>query len=504
MKKLQILTVDIISYFFILLFCYAAISKITDFDNFTIQISQSPLISAFTETISYVILTVELVVCVLLIFEQSRLIGLYGSFILMVSFSMYIYIILHYSESVPCSCGGILEKMDWHDHLIFNIITACLATIAIIIRTKPGRKHLLITVSLLFTFALMTIWSLFFLRDKSEYMMLKENNFTRRFLPHALDREKQFTLASGSYYFAGTTKDSLYLGSIERPFNLFAFDVSFQNMKEYRIVPDQYNFLFRGSKLQVYYPYYYFYDGTVPIIYRGEVGKQAAKTISYKQNYFTQLQTIANNEFTIITYSPKKEIQSLGLLFPFYLKTAVIKPDLLEKVSDGIFDTDGKLLYDTALKTIIYVYTYKNKFTVLNSDLDAQKVYKTIDDLSTPDIEVIQLRDGSKKMKNPPIIINKNAFVHRGILFIESPRAGKFEDKDHQKYNLIIDMYSTSHQQYLGSFYISQKPEKGKTEFVVKDNMLFTIIGNELTRYRLAQNITQHFISGEAENLNKE
>ncbi|SMO72177.1 hypothetical protein SAMN06265171_105207 [Chryseobacterium rhizoplanae] len=503
MKKLQIITVEVISYFFILLFCYAAISKIMDFENFTTQISQSPLLSTFAGSISHGILALELVVCILLIFERTRLLGLYCSFVLMFLFSMYIYMTLHYSESVPCSCGGILEKMDWQTHLIFNIVTTFIAATAIILMTKPGRKYILITIFLLLTFSLLSTVILFILYDRSEYMIQKENNFTRRFLQHPVDLEKRFILTSDFYYFSGHTEDSLYLGNTEHPFDLYAIDATFKKMKEYQITPDQYDFLFKSSKVQVYPPYYYLYDGTVPIIYRGEIGKQRAKTVSHMQNYFTQLQVTNNNSFAVITYSKQKNIQSLGLMFT-YQKNTIVKPEILEKIHDGVFDTDGKLLYDPAHNTIIYVYTYKNKFIVLDTNLESKKIYKTIDDISATGIEVVKLPDGSKKMKNPPIIVNKNAFVYKGILFIESPRKGKFEDKAYQKSSLVIDMYSTSKQQYLGSFYVPKKAGEYKTEFSISDNTLFTIIGNELIRYSFAQNITQHFISGKAENLNKE
>ncbi|MBP1164569.1 MULTISPECIES: MauE/DoxX family redox-associated membrane protein [Chryseobacterium] len=504
MRKLQIIAAEVISYFFILLFCYAAISKIADFEKFTLQISQSPILNAFTNSVSYGILAIELVVSILLIFERTRLIGLYGSFILMVLFSIYIYIILHYSESIPCSCGGILEKMDWHTHFIFNIIATCVAAIAIIWITRPSRKYILMTIFLLFIFSLLSALVLFLLYEKSEYMIQKENNFTRRFWQHPVDMDKHFTLTSDSYYFAGKTKDSLYLGNIEQPFDLYSLDTSFKKIKEYQIIPDQYDFLFRSSKLQIHTPYYYLYDGTVPIIYKGEIGKHSAKTLSYKQTFFTQLQATDNNEFVVLTYSKQKDIQSLALLLPHYNEYAIVKPELLEKIQDGIFDTDGKLLYDPDYKTVIYVYTYKNQFIVLDTSLGSKKTYKTIDDISAPDIEVIKLPDGSKKMKNPSIIVNKNAFVYKGILFIESPRKGKFENKASQNSSLIIDMYATARQQYLGSFYIPKKTGNPKTEFLITDNTLFAIIGNELIRYRFAQNIIQHFISGEAENLNKE
>lgn len=475
-----------------------------DFENFMAQLSQSPLLSSFAGYVAYGTLISELMICILLFFEQTRLIGLYCSYILMSLFSIYIYIILHYSESVPCSCGGILEKMDWHTHLIFNIIATCIAATSIILMTKPGRRSTATIMIRLVILTLLSGLSLIILSARSEYMIQRENNFTRSFFQHPVDVEKRFTLEKETYYFAGKTSDSLYLGNIEQPFALYVLDTSLQKFKTYRITPDQYDFMFKSSMLSVHSPYYYLYDGTVPIIYRGEIGKQYAKTLSYKQNYFTQLQVLPQTKFAVITYSKKKDIQSLGLLFPLYQQNAIIKPEILEKVHDGIFDTDGKLLYDPDHKTIIYVYTYKNQFTVLDKNLESQKNYKTIDNLNIPDIEVIKLPDGSKKMKKPPVIINRNAFVYKGVLFIESPRKGRFENKDSQKNSMVIDMYSTLQQQYLGSFYLPKKTRDARTEFTITDNTLFVIIENELIRYRFAQNITQHFISGEAENLNKE
>ncbi|MPL55013.1 hypothetical protein SDC9_00480 [bioreactor metagenome] len=49
-----------ISYFFILLFCYAAISKIMDFEKFQIQMKDSPLLSPFSEFLPLFIIVIEL------------------------------------------------------------------------------------------------------------------------------------------------------------------------------------------------------------------------------------------------------------------------------------------------------------------------------------------------------------------------------------------------------------------------------------------------------------
>jgi len=62
----------IISYLFILLFVYAAVSKIIDFQNFQAQLGQSPLLSAFASWVSWLVLILELGIVVLLIFPKLR------------------------------------------------------------------------------------------------------------------------------------------------------------------------------------------------------------------------------------------------------------------------------------------------------------------------------------------------------------------------------------------------------------------------------------------------
>lgn len=136
--------VYIICLLYILLFIYAAASKILDFENFQVQLGQSPLLSSFTLMVSWGIPILELVIAILLTIPKFRLIGLYFSFGLMVMFTAYIFIILNYSSFVPCSCGGILEKLGWTQHMIFNFVFIVLAIIAIIVHPYENQKTQLI------------------------------------------------------------------------------------------------------------------------------------------------------------------------------------------------------------------------------------------------------------------------------------------------------------------------------------------------------------------------
>jgi len=112
---------EIISALFILLFVYAALSKILDFQKFQIELGKSPILNAYSSYVSVVVPTLEITISILLIVKRFQYIALYASFSLMVLFSCYIIIILKFSSYIPCTCGGILENMTWVQHLIFNI-----------------------------------------------------------------------------------------------------------------------------------------------------------------------------------------------------------------------------------------------------------------------------------------------------------------------------------------------------------------------------------------------
>ncbi|HEX9512282.1 MAG TPA: MauE/DoxX family redox-associated membrane protein [Puia sp.] len=122
---------EIASSLFVLLFTYAALSKLLDYNIFKIQLGKSPFVTQFSGTLAWAIPLLELFVSTTLLFKQTRLLGQYLSLSLMTMFSAYIFVMLHYSYYIPCSCGGILSKMTWNQHLVFNIIFVLLSIIAI-------------------------------------------------------------------------------------------------------------------------------------------------------------------------------------------------------------------------------------------------------------------------------------------------------------------------------------------------------------------------------------
>jgi uncharacterized membrane protein YphA (DoxX/SURF4 family) len=138
MKKA--IAIEIICFLFIVLFMYAAVSKLIDYQKFTIQIGQSPLLTGFGGSIPWLVITIEILISILLIIPRFRLVALFGSFTLMTMFTAYIVAILNFSPYVPCSCGGILEKLGWTEHLIFNSGFIALALLGIVLLTYQSGK----------------------------------------------------------------------------------------------------------------------------------------------------------------------------------------------------------------------------------------------------------------------------------------------------------------------------------------------------------------------------
>lgn len=133
-------TIEVICLLFIFLFVYAAVSKLLDVEKFRVQLGQSPMITAFASWVAIGIPSIEIMIAFVLPIPSLRLFGLFASFTLMVMFTAYIVAITEFAEYVPCSCGGVLQKLGWTEHLLFNAGFTILAVAGILLET--GRTQL--------------------------------------------------------------------------------------------------------------------------------------------------------------------------------------------------------------------------------------------------------------------------------------------------------------------------------------------------------------------------
>lgn len=128
--------IEIICSLLILLFVYAAVSKLADYERFIIQLSKSPFITSFSNLIAWSLPTIEILIALLLAIKKTRLTGLYASFFLMCLFTAYLIIMLNFSYYVPCSCGGVLQRLSWDQHIVFNSFFIAISAAGAIMQHK--------------------------------------------------------------------------------------------------------------------------------------------------------------------------------------------------------------------------------------------------------------------------------------------------------------------------------------------------------------------------------
>ncbi|MDT3401257.1 MauE/DoxX family redox-associated membrane protein [Mucilaginibacter terrae] len=126
--------------FLIILWLYAALSKLADFAQFKREMGKQVFPEIISQVLIYIIPGFELLTVLLLMISRTFMLGLYASLSLLSVFTVYIGMgVTHLFPKVPCSCGGILGKMGWTSHLFFNLFFLALTITTILIQKKGGQ-----------------------------------------------------------------------------------------------------------------------------------------------------------------------------------------------------------------------------------------------------------------------------------------------------------------------------------------------------------------------------
>lgn len=143
LNKTKSLIVEIIAALFILLFVYAATSKLMDHQSFLHAIQNSPLLKPVAAVISWFIPFTEITISMSLFSSKFRNAGLLYSMLLMSVFTLYLIYMLLFIPHLPCSCGGVLSGLTWGQHLAFNAVFTLLGLFGWII-SKTNKNFIAI------------------------------------------------------------------------------------------------------------------------------------------------------------------------------------------------------------------------------------------------------------------------------------------------------------------------------------------------------------------------
>jgi hypothetical protein len=425
------------------------------------------------------VIFLELGLVLALSLPVSRLKALYLSVGLMIVFTTYIILILNFSSFIPCSCGGILETLGWTEHLIFNLFFIVTGSYVLVLHnhSKKGIITLLIIVLSSVIFVVLLFLS-------SEDTMQKQNPFIRRFTPNVASRTLSKNLNNYGFYFAGQSNGKIYLGNTISPLTILEFDGKLKAKKQFtiKLTPD--TFPFRAVKTKIIDSYFFVYDGSIPVIYRGLVSDWKASVWVTKKPYFTILQPI---DSTLCVFRGQQLGTDENILGTIALDDSLkIKKQnyLLQKQIDGIFDTDGTLIYSAGLKKIVYTYFYRNQFIIADSALKLVHRVTTIDTTTKAKLKVVRVKkSGDSKLAAPPYTVNLRSAAYNQLLFNQSGLRGRYESEKNWNYASIIDVYDITNKSYLFSFYIYHENKMKMSDLLVTEKALYAIIGHQIVKY---------------------
>ena len=471
------------SYLFILLFLYAAISKLLDFETFTVQLAQSPLFSAYAGIIAWLVPALEIIIAVLLVFERFRIPALFAAFALMVMFTAYIVIILNFSDFIPCSCGGVLEKLSWTQHLIFNAFFILLAGVAVFFTVQKNAKKTLLMLTTLAIFGVGTITLLFAFSEKK---MHRNNAFQRRYIPHAIEAVHEYKLEGPNYYIAGMDQDKIYLGNYMAPLLLVEFSVKQRKIDKKKVTISNLELPYRRVRIEVKPPYFYLGDGTIPIVFRGSLQDKMGYP-DYSEAHFLQFVIADSSHLGIVSIDDTIRKTKFGVFSKENENSQVkFNDNILSRQVDGVIGMDGTLLWNERHQQFMYVYRYRNTFEAIDKTLNHLYTGRTIDTIGKAILGLAHYNKTNQyALGAKSVVVNKLSATDGDYLFIESERLGKFDNEDSMGTTDIIDVYNIVDQTYAFSFRLYHDKGKQLKGFKVYGELLVAIFGDTLIIYKL-------------------
>lgn len=351
------------------------------------------------------------------------------------------------------------------------------------------------TLLLLATLAIIGIGIVALLFAFSEMKMCRNNAFQRRYVPHPIEKIGEFNLDYDTFYLAGYADSIVYLGNYGAPLYITTKNIVTYEHKVIQIEINNTLLPFRKIKIEVKPPYITIADGTVPVLFQGNISEKVAHQIPFDSVYFTQFVAIDSSSTGIISVDSQSKKKTIGVSKIISGKDSPIfnTATLLTAIPEPFAD-DGVLAWNENLNYFLYTYYYKNKFEVIDKNLQPIYTGSTIDTIKNPRLDVAYSKQNDiYTLGGKSIVVNRLSATSTKYLFINSDRLGRFEDEGPLRTASIIDVYNIIDKSYGFSFYLYHQPEAKLYDFQVFNNVLIALVKDKIFIYKLKP---EYFISG--------
>lgn len=325
---------------------------------------------------------------------------------------------------------------------------------------------------------------------RTNHAVYERNEFYRVYKTNTTGPLKKMDIGFNSYYAAGTTKQNIYLANITAPFHVLILNQSLTDSQhvKIRIKGESNPTISRSSIVRVDSPFFYLADGKKPAIYRGKINNWIAELIPNSNEYFVKFEPLTENSFAVRTNSAQTGENVLGKiqLNPYKM---TINESLLVKQIDGIFCTDGTLLFNRDLKKLIYTHYYRNEYIVYDTGLNLSYRGHTIDTFSQARIKISHVSsDSTNTLTDRKYVVIRSGTSSK-YLFTWTRLIAKNDDEDMIKNQSIIDVYDLEDKKYKFSFLIPYyQGIQMRDFFTIDTKYVVALYDKYIVRYELRQN----------------
>lgn len=312
-----------------------------------------------------------------------------------------------------------------------------------------------------------------------------KNGFNRRLPISVLAIAAHTNVNYNSWYMAGFHENYIYLGNLVAPRSVLVVDTSLKSIDSLKLlVPVSEKIAWRSMRLNVDFPHFTLIEGSTPHYFEGTLPSVVMNRRAMSFHPFDK--ALSLSEDALVFRTPDTRLHQ-NVLRKYGLKHAgAVSHHVLDKQVDGFFCTDGGLIYDPASAKLVYMYYYRNAFTVLDSNLQVLVKAPTIDTTKHVNLEIREIESqGKTTLSKPPKLINSQGCIYRGYLFLQSNLKSDNESDTAFKRNFVLDIYSLKNGSYLQSVYLPKLGHKRILDFKAFQNKLFVCYDTLLYKFSL-------------------
>jgi hypothetical protein len=236
-------------------------------------------------------------------------------------------------------------------------------------------------------------------------------------------------------------------------------------------------------------PFLYLHMNNLKSVIHGKYPDQKLNMTELKTQVFTKSVQVSPASLIVRTFDrfgKKQVFQKISAVSGEVIKEADIVPGQGEDLGMA---SDGAVHYEKSTGVISYVEYFRNRFYLIDTNLNVKVFGETIDTVSSIDVKKQMVDEGGGKGKIIPgkarVKVNKDSFMDGTYLYVVSAlRADNESRSDFNRYS-VIDRYRLADGKYSKSFYVDKVKEKPFKSAIVSGDTLFTLYSGKMVLYQL-------------------